>query len=349
MDLIPIECGSCKAKLKIKAHPGRMPTEVKCPKCGKPIPVGKSVTPSPAATQATPPPAAASTAKGAPIAPAPAVPATPTPVAPPPPPPASSTAQLTAPPKPAGATPSPKTPSAGPKKAAAPIVLGQAAETSSAATIPATCPACKWSTKVTTSLIGKKIRCKQCSGIILIELPGAPPPTPIVQPVAEVLQPSVISEPPPPPPPPPAPTITPAPVKEVTLNPALESVSAVSPGTTVLIGEIASLKSRLEISSRESANNAHLLTEAKTRLTEAQNRAHMAELRVQEAEKALHDLAGKNAVENMTATRTISDLQVKLAALHQTIAGFAADYKADLDVMEKKASALREKISKLGS
>jgi chromosome segregation ATPase len=136
----------------------------------------------------------------------------------------------------------------------------------------------------------------------------------------------------------------------------LESSSTVSPGTTVLVGEIASLKSKLEISSRESANNAHLLTETKTRLldaqarlAEAQNRAHMSELRVQEAEKALHDLAGKNAVENMTATRTISDLQSKLVALHQTISGFAADYKADLDTTEKRAATLREKISKLSA
>ena len=209
MDLIPIECGSCKAKLKIKAHPGRMPTEVKCPKCGKPIPVGKSVTPSPAATQATPPPAAASTAKEAPIAPAPAAPATPTPVAPPPPPPASATAQLTAPPKPIGGTPATPPPSGGAKKAAAPIVLGKAAETSASATIPATCPACKWSTTVTTSLIGKKIRCKQCSGIILIELPGSTTPALATQPAAEVLQPSVSSEPALPPPPPPPPKLEP--------------------------------------------------------------------------------------------------------------------------------------------
>jgi chromosome segregation ATPase len=145
-------------------------------------------------------------------------------------------------------------------------------------------------------------------------------------------------------------------VQKVTLNPALDSASAVSPGTTVLIGEIASLKSRLELASRESVNNANLLAEAKTRLTdaqsrltEAQSRANMAELRVQEAEKALHDLAGKNAVGNMTATRTISDLQSKLAALHHTIASFVDDYKADLDTTEIRAAALREKISKLGA
>lgn len=124
----------------------------------------------------------------------------------------------------------------------------------------------------------------------------------------------------------------------------------------MLIGEIASLKSRLELASRESATNATLLAEAKThltdaqtRLTEAKSRTHMAELRVQEAEKALHDLAGKNAVENMTATRTISDLQSKLAALHHTIASFVDDYKADLDTTEKRAASLREKISKLGT
>ncbi len=124
----------------------------------------------------------------------------------------------------------------------------------------------------------------------------------------------------------------------------------------MLVGEIASLKSKLELSARESANTAHLLAEAKTRLidaqtqlTEAQNRAHMSELRVQEAEKALHDLAGKNAVDNMAATRKISEFELKISALHQTIAGFAADYKADLDTTEKRAAALREKISKLGA
>jgi hypothetical protein len=35
--------------------------------------------------------------------------------------------------------------------------------------IPVRCPSCRWQTKVGPSLIGKRIRCKQCSGVIPVE------------------------------------------------------------------------------------------------------------------------------------------------------------------------------------
>ena len=193
MELIPIECGNCKAKLKIKAMPARMPTEVKCPKCGKPIPVGKG---APAASAPTPAAAPATPSIPTPVASKPIIPVVPPPVTPitaPPAVPASSTAQLTAPPKAINQTPA-SSPVSTPKKAAAPIVLGQVLEASSGANISVVCPACQWQTKVSQTLIGKKIKCKQCSGIIPVLSPEqaatsdasnmapitTPPPAPMI-------------------------------------------------------------------------------------------------------------------------------------------------------------------------
>ena len=348
MELIPIECGNCKAKLKIKAMPSRMPKEVKCPKCGKAIPVAPQASPAPATTPA-PAPAAA------PIPVSPKTP--PLPPSPPPPKPAvpaNDTAQLTAPPRPVGATSS----ASGIKKPAAPIVISQVTETPGDITISAKCPACQWQTKVSPSLIGKKIRCKQCSGIILISAPDATESpaaaAPVPSPAPETTPPPPMTPPPLTPPEPvhpapqsPAPSPAPPPTThgstpEVTAGPALSGVNPATPGaTTHLIAEITDLKSRLENARHETSGSLH-------RLADAERRAQIAETRVREAEKALHDLAGKNAVDNMAATRKITDLEHQLAEQTHLLSGIAAEVTSDLDQVSGRVNSLREKIGRLG-
>ncbi|MEI6167050.1 MAG: hypothetical protein WCS52_07635 [bacterium] len=373
MELIPIECGNCKAKLKIKAMPARMPTEVKCPKCGKPIPVGKGIpaAAAPAHTPAAiPAPTPSVSTQVAPPPPQPVAPAPAAPIAS-----ASSTAQLTPPPKPMQPSGAPQ-PVSSAKKAGAPIVLGQVSDSSSGANISVVCPSCQWQTKVSQTLIGKKIKCKQCSGIIPVNSPEQPKiEEEIVAPEAvTVTEPAipVVLEAPAPPFPTPEPIaepvitrLRPEPVEpvipvakwtepEVILNGPLAS-SRVSPGTTVILGEISSLKSRLETATRESALSIKRAEEADTRVRNADARVRdadakvqYAELRVKEAERTLHELAGKSAIDAMTANRRISELEAKLApleakiaALNQSLSAVTDEFASELEHAEKTAARLK--------
>ncbi|MEI6564789.1 MAG: hypothetical protein WCO42_10840, partial [bacterium] len=246
-------------------------------------------------------------------------------------PPASSTAQLTPPPKTGSNSPSPAQQPDAPKKAAAPIVLGQVPDASTGANISVTCPACHWQTKVSQTLIGKKIRCKQCSGIVVVaaptlqnipEVPVAAAPPPI---------------PPPPPTPEPEPSLPPA-LPTVTLNAELSTLK-ISPGTTVLLGEIANLKAKLETTRKESVTTA-------LRLEEAQKKAQHSEMRAREAEKTLHDLAGKTAIENMSANRKIAELETRIGALTHSLSTLANEFDSELDYAEQKVTRLRETITR---
>ena len=116
-------------------------------------------------------------------------------------------------------------------------------------------------------------------------------------------------------------------------------MSRVSPGTTVLIGEIAGLKARLEAAQRETTGSLQ-------RLSDAEKRAQAAEKHALEAEKALHDLAGKIAVDNIAATRKITGLETKIAELNKTLRTMAEEYQSELDFIEKRIVTLREKLSR---
>lgn len=84
-------------------------------------------------------------------------------------------------------------------------------------------------------------------------------------------------------------------------------------------------------------------------VAETEKRAKAAESRAQEAEKALHDLAGRNAVENISANRKISDLEAKVADLHRNITTLVAEFKNELEQVEGKVSALKEKVGRYGT
>lgn len=58
MPIIAVECVHCGAKLKIKSGTARTPAAVKCPKCGKQIALGKKpdAVPAPPAPETQPPP-----------------------------------------------------------------------------------------------------------------------------------------------------------------------------------------------------------------------------------------------------------------------------------------------------
>ena len=349
MDLIPIECGSCKAKLKIKASPSRMPAEVKCPKCGKPIPLGKSA--GSTSEQVQPAATVASPAPSAPLAQQPI-----------PPPAASSTADLTPPPKPVStpvATPPPPT---APKKAAAPIVLGQVNDSATGSMITAKCPACQWQTKVAQTLAGKKIRCKQCSGIILIATPDTPvvvipiPATTGLVSLQPAETPVAIPVPAPAPiiaKPIPSATvrISPPPVADTPPTP-VAPVSGPSQGTAILMGEISELRNKLDAARKETSLQTEKLNESERRAQsaeykeqEAERRLKVAESRAQEAESAVHNMAGKIAVEGITANRKITELESQVGELNNRIASLIAEYKIELDVLERRASAMRDKIT----
>lgn len=346
MDLIPIECGHCNAKLKIKASPARMPVSVKCPKCGKQIPLGKKpATETPAAAPVaatpppkpvTPPPAATVPAASPTPPPPPTVTAEPPAAVPSPAPAASITTQLTPPPVPAATTTA--------KKAAPPIVLSHLNETTAGEMITAKCPACQWQTKVAANLAGKKIRCKQCSAIILVEttesaITQAPSPVVETKPEPVPVLPPVLVAPPPAPAAPIAPA-TPA-VRQPTA-PLPSATTTISPGTTAAINEIADLKIRLD-------SARHEKDQINQRLNEIERRAQIAETRAQNAERALHDLAGKHAVENIAATQKIADLDAKVAELNHHLAVFRTDFATELETAEKRVAFLREMIAKAGT
>jgi len=122
----------------------------------------------------------------------------------------------------------------------------------------------------------------------------------------------------------------------------------VSPGTTVLVGEIATLKSKLESALKDSALSVMRVAEADKRIQEADKKAHDAEVRAREAENTLHDLAGKAAIDNMVASRRVAELEARIApleaqiaALHQSLQSVTVEFETELAVTEKSMAKLK--------
>jgi predicted Zn finger-like uncharacterized protein len=326
MEAIALECANCKARLKIKASSVRTPVEVKCPKCGKMIPVAKDG------------------AGGAPASTAPSVPTpapSPAPTAPGPVPPP---------------LPAPRPEESGIRKAAAPIVLNTAAELSTL-TVPVSCSACQWHTKVAAPLIGKKIRCKQCGGIIPVVAPNSEsvPPTsahppsfqrvPLTAPAAPPVPTAPVAqaiEPPPPPEADPvqntdpsqdaAPVQDAAPAPEVPVEPPPSPVRTktdsgqVTLASIALQGEIAELKAQLQIARQHAREAADRASAAEQHASDAERQAAEAIRRTRDAEKMLHDMAGQKAVESMTVSRKRSELEGKLRDIQEILMEIAQNY-----------------------
>lgn len=341
METIVVDCSGCKARLKVKAPPGRALTEIKCPKCGTKNPVGKGG--APAAESAAPAMASAAKPPAAPVPPPPPAPATPVPspgAAPAPaapvPPPAKAESKPIAP---VAATEEDKTAA---RKPATPIVLGAGGD-QGGASLPVKCPSCQWQTKVLAAFAGKKIRCKQCGGTIVVgeESPRAeaPAPAPVVQAPVPVSASA------------PAPAIVKPPTSPIVPQGTIPVATAVPPPAAPKppTGPIAPRVEAPAVSSGETQALKVEVQGLREQVSQARHRVGEAERRASEAEKALHDMAGQRALETVTQNRKISELEHKVADLKAMFAEVIADYKCEIEAAEKRTAALRQRLSKLGA
>lgn len=310
MEIMVVDCSGCKARLKIKVPPGRILNEIKCPKCGvknAPPKGGAAVQESnePAPSAQTPAGAPPSESAAPPTIPK-ATPPAPSPAAPPPPP-----------------------TSAGAVEPGAVLVK---------------CDACQWQTKVPQAFMGKKIRCRQCSAIILVGsgiVTSAPSAS--VSPAPATLSKSVpvkatgsVS---------PAPSgpsqavPPPAPISEAKVAPPADDakpitlpVPSASAATQALKVELENVKARMQA----------LEDQAK----EADRRAQHAEKRMQESDKAFRDLAGKHALELMALHRKTEEQERELEDYRTFAFKIATDYEEEIEKAEKRIAVLRDRLTR---
>lgn len=340
METIVVDCSGCKARLKVKLPPGRSGGEVKCPKCGNKTPFGKNgSTPEPAPGPA---PAEKPAAAPAPVAPTERPAVTPAPVAPTPPAEKTIVAPIVIPPR----VESKPTPSSPPpvaaeetkseiKKPAVPIILGAGAEQGGASLL-AKCPACQWQTKLLQAFAGKKIRCKQCGGIIQVgEEPAAP---------AAALPAAVPAEPPP--------VVSPAPAKPQGQGPlpSAQSVTAAAAQAPVPVQPPGLIKlAAAPVQPQPAVPPAPALQASKEEIRALEEQLTHARHRAEEAEKALHDMAGQRAVETVALNRKVTDLERKVAELRSLFTEVVADYKGEIEAAEKRAAVLRQRLARFHS
>lgn len=305
METIVVDCSGCKARLKIKAPPGRALTEIKCPKCGVKNPVSKGGVP--AAEPRTPVPPAEIT-KPAPM------------------PMASTEAPPVAPP-PVSSSPE------GEKMPATPVSPVAAVEQG---LVAVKCDACQWQTKVMQAFIGKKIRCKQCSAIILVGTgtisaetsPPSPVTAPPLSPVmpreekagVPVMTPNIA----PPVVPPAAPMAEPPPVVE-SGEPRTIALPTPSSATQALRLELENAKSKAKV---------------------AEDRASALEQRLQAAEKALHELMARHAGELEAANQRVAAFEKELDAFRSFAGEVATDDEREMASAEKRIAYLRERLAR---
>lgn len=401
MPILAVECGKCGARLKIKSGLARTPVEIRCPKCGKMIPVSKSAAaptgapvapvgaPSPlpveddAVPVATPadecgdraePEEAVPVAAPAPLPvtppvvepapepealelppPLPVMPAAPmatAPVAAPSPAPAAAPATASIPLGVAvsAAAPAPAAPSVTVRKAAAPIVLSHLGEQHGALNLTVRCPACNWQTKVREELIGKKIRCKQCNGIVPVTadeegLPSAvvapsPAPEPAPVPMAVAVEIPV------------APVVARRESGRVPLDhdePVLR-VGTRAPTAPVLIPVPAPGPSPKQSSITSSTVDALVaeVAQLKTRLLQIDGQKNDAIRRADAAEKAFQEQAGHKAIDEMNARRRLADLETQVQAQRALLAELKAEAQAELQAATQRVAALQNRVSRMG-
>ncbi len=292
METIVVDCSGCKARLKVKVPPGRVPSEVKCPKCSKKIPVNKGGAP------AAESPAQVSKQEPTPAPPVPVVvpetPSPPTLVAPPP-----------------AAAVAPAAPEVV-KLPSAPATFGTSMEHG---LLTVKCDACQWQSKIQPVFIGKKIRCKQCSAIILVGTGNVTSaPAPVVAPAPEPVR--VENKIP-------APAAPVVPPKAVVENGAPKTITLLTPASSTQ-----ALKLELEA---------------------AKARAESAEARAQEAEKALRAAVEHHATELTAARRKVEEVEKELEGLRYFTGQVAADDKGEIEAAEKRIVFLKERLTKFSA
>ena len=324
MEIMVVDCSGCKARLKIKVPPGRILNEIKCPKCGV-----KNAAPKGGASaqESKAPATSVQTPAGGPP---------PVPAAPPVTPPAAP------PPVQKAATPPPPLPTS--------------AGAAEAGTVSVTCDACQWQTRVPQAFMGKKIRCRECSAVILVgsgvvaSAPAAPvPPAPAtLSKSAPVRTAGPLS------PVPPTPAtlsksilvrtdsaLLPAPGEPIQAvpSPAHDSkpvaLSAPSSATQALKVELENVKARMQ----------SLEEQAK----EADRRAQHAEQRMQESDRAFRDLAGKHALELMASHRKTEEQERELEDYRTFAFKIATDYEEEIAKAEKRIAVLRDRLTRFTS
>jgi len=103
----------------------------------------------------------------------------------------------------------------------------------------------------------------------------------------------------------------------------------------MLVEEIATLKTKLETALKDSSQSV-------MRLAEAEQKVQYAEMRTREAERTLHDMAGKAAIDTMTTNRKITELEAKIVALNQTLSSATSEFGSELEQAEKRVARLKE-------
>jgi type IV secretory pathway VirB10-like protein len=175
------------------------------------------------------------------------------------------------------------------------------------------------------AFIGKKIRCKQCSAIILVGTgnvsPAPPPVTPMSVPPSPPIMPPVSVTPVVPSP---APVTEPPPVVEFS-----------EPKTIALPTPVSATQAlRLE------------LENAKSKVKATEDRAVVAEQRAQVAEKALHELAAKQAGELNAANHKVATLEKELDDFRSFAGEVANDDEREIAMAEKRITSLKERLTR---
>ncbi|MEI6515858.1 MAG: hypothetical protein WCO77_07770 [bacterium] len=151
-----------------------------------------------------------------------------------------------------------------------------------------------------------------------------------------------------------------APHSESMQAPPASANAAISPGTTILIAEISTLKTKLEAAARDAATRIQRIADleksahaaeyralsAESRAQSAESRVQVAENRAQESERTLHDLAGKNAVEAMAFNRKITELEHRVTELKLALSEIVGEYQSEVATAEARIVSLQEKIAR---
>lgn len=258
----------------------------------------------------------------------------PPPPPPPPPAPVQDPVPVTAAPAADPAPDAAQTTSSVPRKPAAPIVLSHLGEQHGAHVVSVRCPACHWQTRVREELIGKKIRCKQCGGIVpVVAEAGGPQAAPVAVPAAVPQPPAVVL----------APVVEPAPAVtpvEPEVPASTTAVPAPAPAAPQAPQKPLVQTAAMDALVREIAH-------CKTQLIQIQEHKADAERRAVAAEKAFQELAGQRALDEVNTRRRMAELEAQVSALRAALADLKADTLSELQAASQRVALLQQRLSRM--